>query len=61
MNLFFRQSSRSSSRSSRFHYLIFINDDIEEKKKYIEVEEEDRQYVSPSIEKEIEENTSAKL
>ena len=56
MNIFFRQSSRSLSRSPRFHYSTFINDNVEKKKKYTEIEE-DRQHVSPPIEEEIEENT----
>ena len=56
MNLFFRQSLRSSSRSLRFHYFTFINNDVEKKKKYIEVEE-NRQHVSPSIEEKIKKNT----
>ena len=40
----------------RFYYFTFINDDVKEKKKYIKVEE-NRQHVSSSIEKEIEEKT----
>ena len=56
MNIFFRQSLRSSSRSSRFHYFTFINDDVEKKKKYIEIKE-NRQHVSSSIKKEIEKKT----
>ena len=55
MNIFFRSSLSSSSRSSYIHYSTFISDDVEEKKN-IEAKK-DRQHVSSSIEKETEENT----
>ena len=55
MNILFRLSSSSSSRSSHTHYFILISDDAK-KKKNIETEE-NRQHVSPSVEKKIEENT----
>ena len=32
MNIFFRSLSNSSSRSSHIYYIIFISDDVEEKK-----------------------------
>ena len=55
MNIFFRSSSNSSSRSSHTHYFTFINDDAEEKKN-IEAEE-NRQHVSSSVEEKTEKNT----
>ena len=42
---------------SRFYYFTFINDNIEEKEKYIEIEEKNYQHISSSIEEEIKENT----
>ena len=52
MNIFFRQSSRLSLRSSRFYYFTFISDDAEKKKKYIEIEK-NRQHASPPIKKKL--------
>ena len=56
MNIFFRQTSRLSSRSLRFYYFTFISNDVEKKKKYIEIKK-DCQHISSSIEKEIKKNT----
>ena len=54
MNILFRLSLNSSSRSSYTHYFIFISNDVEEKKNT--ETKKDRQHISSSIEEKIEKN-----
>ena len=55
MNILFRSSLNSSSRSSHIHYFTLISDDAE-KKKNTEAKE-NRQYISSSIKEKTEKNT----